>query len=246
MSKRRPESTLGGSLARLGPDGAGRPRQTPEREEFRKVTIPVKLTRTATVVSLAAVALVIGACSGDESGDDQETRSASADSYEWKPANWDKNPGTAVTLINKTNKPIGFSCAQAPKASQIASPLFSVQPGGFKVCLTAEFIPENSAPTAKVPAISAVHLNGGSKTVKFWADGLWDRESANERALFGFFQSCFGNEAYRAENSNTIFGGGWKTFECAGLDPIAVSFDGVFGKSNEQSGRTGQIRMAVG
>jgi len=245
MSKRSPESTLGGSLVRLGTDGAGRPRQTPEREEFRKVTIPVKLTRTATVVSLAAVALVIGACSGDESGDDQENRSASANSVEWKPANWDKNPGTAVTLINKSTKPIGFSCAQAPKASRIASPLFTVQPGKFKICLAEEFIPKNSAPTADLPAISAVHLSGGNKKVKFWADGIWDTESDDERALFGFFQSCFGNEAYRAENSNTIFGG-QKTYECAGLDPITVRFEGVFGKSNEQSSRTGQIQMTVG
>ena len=100
------------------------------------MAIPVRLKKAAIIVPLAAVALVIGACSGDESGDDQESRSASAGSVEWKPANWEKNPGTAITLINNSTKPIGFSCAQAPKASRIASPLFTVQPGKFFRCLS--------------------------------------------------------------------------------------------------------------
>ena len=213
------------------------------------MTTPAWLKKAAVVVPLAAVALVISACGGDENGDDQKSRSAAAGTY-WKPANWDKNPGTAITLINNSTKPIGFSCAQAPKASRIASPLFTVQPGKFFVCLTKEFIPKNSAFQNESPAVSAVHLSGGSKVVKFWADGLWDTESDDERALFGFFQSCFGNEAYRAENPNTIFDNGrQKTYECAGLNPgkIAVLYEGNFGKGLPgQISRTGQIRMTVG
>ena len=213
------------------------------------MAIPARLKKAVIIVPLAAVALAIGACSGDEDGEDQTSRSASAGSVEWKPANWDKNPGTAITLINNSTKPIGFSCAQAPKASRIASPLFTVQPGKFFRCLTKEFIPKNSAFQNESPAVSAVHLSDGSKVVKFWADGIWDTESDDERALFGFFQSCFGNEAYRAENSNTIFGKGErKVYECAGLNPsqIAVTYEGNFGTSPDQSSRTGQIRMTVG
>ena len=213
------------------------------------MTNPVRLNKAAIVVSLTAMALVVGACSGDESGDSGKSRSASAGSVEWKPANWKENPGTAITLTNNSTKPIGFSCAQAPKASRIASPLFTVKPGKFFRCLTKEFIPKNSAFQNTSPAVSAVHLSGGSKVVKFWADGIWDTESDDERALFGFFQSCFGNEAYRAENSNTIFDKGKrKVFECAGLNPsqIAVTYNGNFGTSPDQSSRTGQIEMTVG
>ena len=212
------------------------------------MAIPARLKRTAIIVPFAAVALVIGACSGDESGDDQESRSASAGSVEWKPANWDRNPGTAITLTNNSTKPIGFSCAEAPQASRIASPLFTVEPGKVFRCLAKEFIPTNSG-SARWPAVSAVHLSGGSEVVKFWADGIWDTQSDDERALFGFLQSCFGNEAYRAENPNTIFDKGKRqVYECAGLNPsqIAVTYRGNFGTSPDQSPRTGQIRMTVG
>ena len=213
------------------------------------MAIPARLKKASIIVPFAAVALVIGACSGDESGDDQESRSASAGSVEWKPADWKENPGTAITLTNNSTKPIGFSCAQAPKASRIASPLFTVKPGKFFRCLTKEFIPKNSAFQNESPAVSAVHLSGGSKVVKFWADGIWDTQSDDERALFGFLQSCFGNEAYRAENPNTIFDKGKRqVYECAGLNPsqIAVTYRGNFGTSPDQSPRTGQIRMTVG